>query len=81
MKVSSGFRFKPDIFHPDYNPGEYRKIRISEKKKISGSIRIDPDTDRSTNSGYRFFTSLKCKYKNCRLRCISINETKSLESL
>jgi hypothetical protein len=50
MKDQSGFRFKPDIFHPDYNPDENRKIRISEKKKISGSIRINPDTDRSTNS-------------------------------
>jgi hypothetical protein len=24
---SSGFRFKPDIFHPDYNPDESRNIR------------------------------------------------------
>jgi hypothetical protein len=39
MKVSSRFRFKLDIFHPDYNPGENRKIRISEKKNIR--IRIE----------------------------------------
>jgi hypothetical protein len=36
MKGSSGFRLKPDIFHPDYNPDENHKIRISEKKKYPG---------------------------------------------
>jgi hypothetical protein len=43
MKNQSGFRFKLDIFHPDYNPDETRKIRISEKKKYPdqyGSIQI-----------------------------------------
>ena len=47
-EISSGLRFKPDIFHPVYKPGQNRTIRISEKKKKSGSTRVNPDTDRST---------------------------------
>ena len=53
---SSGFRFKPDIFHPDQNPGQNPDIRINKK---SGFIRIHPDgleTDRSTS--YKIFAGL-----------------------
>ncbi|PKK79102.1 hypothetical protein RhiirC2_860802 [Rhizophagus irregularis] len=39
-KYSSGFWFKPDIFHPDYNP--------DEKPYPKKNIRNDPDTNRST---------------------------------
>jgi hypothetical protein len=59
---SSGFRFKPDIFHPDQNPGQNPDIRI---KKKSGFIRIHPDeteTDRSTNC--EFYAENKIYVKN-----------------
>src|SRR4051812_16494434 len=46
----SGFRVDPDNFYPDNYPD---KNRISEKFFLSGTIRLDPTTDRNTSKDYQ----------------------------